>query len=75
MEMQNGGFSCYPLQFRLPVRLRGEHLAKLSIGSVLWGWHHGLLSFEELVSWCCSNRRDRCDSLEPLADRYTHFVI
>lgn len=65
--MYDEGFSCYPLQFRLPVRLSGEYLAKLSIGAALWGRRHGLLSFEDLVTWCCSNWRPGCDSLEPLA--------
>ena len=67
MEMQNEGFWCYPLQFQLPVRLSGEHLAHLSIGAALWGRRHGLLSFEDLISYCCSNWREGCDTLEPLA--------
>lgn len=67
MEKQNEGFLCYPLQFHLPVRLSGEHLAKLSMGAALWGRRHGLLTFEELVSCCCSNWREGRDSLEPLA--------
>ena len=67
MEMQNEGFSCYPLVFHLPIRLSGEHLAKLSMGAALWGRRHGLLSFEELVSCCCSNWKEGRDSLEPLA--------
>lgn len=67
MEMQNEGFSCYPLLFRLPVRLSGEYLAKLSIGAALWGRRHGLLSFEDIVSCCCSKWRVGDDSLEPLA--------
>lgn len=65
--MYDEGFSCYPLQFRLPVRLSGEYLAKLSIGAALWGRRHGLLPFEDIVAWCCSNWRPGCDSLEPLA--------
>ena len=68
MEIQNDGFSCYPLLFRLPVRLSGEYLAKLSVGAALWGSRHGLLSFEDLVS-CCSKWREvyESDSLVSLA--------
>ena len=67
MEVQNEGFWCYPLQFQLPVRLSEEHLAKLSVGAALWGRRHGLMSFEELVSYCCSNWKEGRDTLEPLA--------
>lgn len=67
MEMQNEGFWCYPLLFRLPIRLRGEYLEKLSIGAALWGRRHGLLSFEDLVSYCCSNRKVGHCALAPLA--------
>lgn len=67
MEVQNEGFWCYPLQFQLPVRLSGEHLANLSVGAALWGRRHGLLSFEDLVSCCCNNWREGRDTLEPLA--------
>ena len=65
--MQSAGFLFYPLRFQLPVRLSGEHLAKLSIGAALWGHRHGLLSFEDLVTCCCSNRKEGGDSLEHLA--------
>ena len=67
MEMQSAGFLFYPLRFQLPVRLSGEHLAKLSIGAALWGRRHGLLSFEDLVTCCCNNWRGGCDTLEHLA--------
>ena len=67
MEVQNEGFWCYPLQFQLPVRLSEEHLAKLSVGAALWGRRHGLMSFEELVFYCCSNWKEVSDTLEPLA--------
>ncbi len=65
--MQSEGFSCYPMLFRLPIRLSAEYLAKLSIGAALWGRRHGLLSFEDLVFWCCSKWKMGYDSLEPLA--------
>lgn len=67
MEVQDEGFLCYPLLFRLPVRLSREDLTGLSLGAALWGRRHGLLTFEDLVSWCCSKWREGADSLEPLA--------
>lgn len=67
MEIQNSVFLFYPLRFQLPVRLSGEHLANLSVGAALWGRRHGLLSFEDLVSCCCNNWREGCDTLEHLA--------
>ena len=67
MEEQGEGLCCYPLLFRLPVRLSGEYLATLSTGAALWGRRHGLLSFEDLVSHCCSNWRDGKETLAPLA--------
>lgn len=67
MGIQNSVFLFYPLRFQLPVRLRGEHLANLSVGAALWGRRHGLLSFEDLVSCCCNNWREGCDTLEHLA--------
>ncbi len=67
MEMQSAGFLFYPLRFQLPVRLSGEHLAKLSIGAALWGRRHGLLSFEDLVTCCCSNWKEGCNFIEHLA--------
>lgn len=65
--MQNVGHLCYPLRFQLPVRLSGKHLANLAIGAALWGQRHGLLSFEDLVAWCCSNWSVGGNTLEHLA--------
>lgn len=65
--MSNEGFLFYPLRFQLPVRLSGDHLAKLSIGAALWGLRHGLLSFEDLVSCCCRNWSVGGNTLEHLA--------
>ena len=74
--MQSAGFLFYPLRFQLPVRLSGEHLAKLSIGAALWGRRHGLLSLEDLVTCCCNNwRGGGCDTLEHLYVEPFHTMV